>query len=115
MKSVCRVDTERTVKGEPSEETRYCISSLDANPKLALETIRGHWGIENKLHWILDVRFKEDSSRVRNAEAAQNLDVIRKVAIDLLRADRTTRHTFKKKMRLMMWNDEMLQHIIIGK
>ena len=115
LKSVCRVDTRRTVKGVTSEETRYYISSLDVNPKLALETIRGHWGIENKLHWILDVRFKEDSSRVRNAAAAQNLDVIRKVAIDLLRADRTTRHTFKKKMRLMMWNDEMLQHIIIGK
>ena len=48
------------------------------------------------------MRFKEDSSRVRNAEAAQNLDAIRKVAIDLLRADRTTRHTFKKKMRLMI-------------
>ena len=68
-----------------------------------------------KLHWILDVQFGEDGSRVRNADAAQNLNVIRKVAVDLLRRDRTTRHTFKKKRQIMMWKDEMLQHIIIGR
>ena len=115
LRSVCRVDSRRTVKGITSEETRYYISSLPVDPNLALETIRTHWGIENKLHWTLDVRFREDDSRVRNANAAQNLNVIRKVAIDLLKADRTTRHTFKKKLRTLMWNDEILQHIIIGK
>ena len=69
----------------------------------------------HKLHWILDVQFGEDGSRVRNADAAQNLNVIRKVAVDLLRRDRTTRHTFKKKRQIMTWKDEMLQHVIIGR
>ena len=76
---------------------------------------RTHWGIENKLYRTLDVRFREEDSRVRNANAAQNLNVIRKVAIDFLKADRMKRHTFKKKLRTMMWNEEMRQHIIIGK
>ena len=52
---------------------------------------------------------------MRNADAAQNLNVIRKVAVDLLRRDRTTRHTFKKKRQIMMWKDEIFQHIIIGR
>lgn len=98
-----------------SEEIRYYISSLPVDPAESLRAIRSHWGIENKLHWILDVQFGEDGSRVRNADAAQNLNVIRKVAVDLLRRDRTTRHTFKKKRQIMMWKDEMLQHIIIGR
>jgi len=115
LKSVCRVDSKRTVKGVTSEETRFYISSLSVNPKVALDAIRTHWGIENKLHWTLDVRFREDDSKVRNVNAAQNLNVIRKVAIDLLKADKTSRRSFKKKLLTMTWNDEMLQHIIIGK
>lgn len=61
------------------------------------------------------MRFREDDSQVHNENAAQNLNVIRKVAIDLVKADRTTRHTFLKNLRTMIWNNEMLQHIIIGK
>lgn len=98
-----------------SEEIRCYISSLPVDPAESLRAIRSHWGIENKLHWILDVQFGEDGSRVRNADAAQNLNVMRKVAVDLPRGDRTTRHTFKRKRRIMMWKDEMLQHIIVGR
>lgn len=115
LRSVCRVRSVRTSGGVTSEEIRYYISSLPVDPAESLRAIRSHWGIENKLHWILDVQFGEDGSRVRNADAAQNLNVIRKVAVDLLRRDRTTRHTFKKKRQIMMWKDEMLQHIIIGR
>ena len=115
LRSVCRVDSKRTVKGVESSETRYYISSLRVNPEQALKAIRAHWGVENKLHWVLDVEFGEDSSRVRKLNAAENLNTLRKFAIDFLRKDRTTNHTFKKKRRIMMWNDEMLQRIIIGR
>ena len=94
---------------------RAVISSLPVDLAESPRAIRSHWGIENKLHWILDVQFGEDGSRVRNADAAQNLNVIRKVAVDLLRRDRTTRHTFKKRRQIMMWKDEIFQHIIIGR
>ena len=115
LRSVCRVDSKRTVKGVESNETRYYISSLKVNPEKALAAIRAHWGIENKLHWVLDVEFGEDRSRVRKLNAAQNLNTLKKFALDFLRKDKTTNHILKKKRRIMMWDDEMLQRIIVGK
>jgi predicted transposase YbfD/YdcC len=72
LQSIGRADVMRTVKGKTKIETRYFISSLPNNAKLLADSIRQHWGIENSLHWVLDVAFREDDSRIRKDNAPQN-------------------------------------------
>ena len=78
---------ERTCKGQTSEETVYFIGSREMPAKQYGTAIRGHWGIENKLHWQLDVTFGEDASRVQQKTEAANLALLRKVALVLLKQD----------------------------
>jgi predicted transposase YbfD/YdcC len=75
----------RTVNGETSEEVRYFISSRRASAQVAGAALRGHWGIENNLHWQLDVTFREDDNRVLNRNGAQNLALLRRLAVSLLK------------------------------
>jgi len=65
LTSIGYVESKREIGGKASLETRYYINSISANIKQFAEAVRGHWGIENKLHWILDVTFKEDSCRIQ--------------------------------------------------
>lgn len=83
--TIVRVRYERDKAGKKSEGTRYYIASFEPDPQLALTTARAHWGIENSLHWTLDVVFKEDQARTQNARAAQNLAVLRRIALNLVR------------------------------
>jgi predicted transposase YbfD/YdcC len=83
--TIVRVRYERDKAGKKSEGTRYFITSSPPNPQLALTSVRAHWGIENSLHWTLDVVFKEDQARTQNAHAAQNLAVLRRIALNLVR------------------------------
>lgn len=75
-----------------SEETRYVISSLDANAPLRLErVVRVHWAIENNLHWVLDIAFDEDSNRTRKGHSAVHFAVIRHIALNLIKAEKTAK------------------------
>ena len=86
LKGIVRVEAERTVAGKTSTEHRYYITSRSGlSAKSALAASRSHWGIENQLHWVLDVGFREDDCRVRVGNAAQNFAVIRRVALNLLK------------------------------
>ena len=90
LKSVIMIVAERTVrnvetgKWETSTEKRLYISSLPVDPELALKAIRAHWGIENRLHWTLDVVFGEDYCRARTKHAAENRATVRRIAMNLL-------------------------------
>jgi len=77
------VETERHIGDKITYETRYYISSLSNNAKQFGNAARGHWGIENGLHWILDVAFREDDSRIRTGHAPTNLGIIRHFALTL--------------------------------
>jgi len=86
LAGIVRVETERTVSGKTSREHRHYITSCaDLSPAKALAASRAHWGIENQLHWVLDVAFREDDCRVRAAHAGENFAVIRHIAVNLLK------------------------------
>jgi len=98
LHSVGMVVARRTIKGKTSTQTRYYISSLKENSIADFSrAVRVHWGIENKLHWILDVCMREDQSRVRKNYAAQNFAALRKIALNLIKLDKTPKKSFRLK------------------
>lgn len=94
-----------------SEETQYYISSRVMDATEALKSVRSHWGIENQLHYVLDVEFKEDLSRVRNGNADQNLSVIRRIALNLLKLNQA-KASINIKRHKAAWNDTFRQEIL---
>jgi len=98
LNSIGMVVATRTINGETSTQTRYFISSLEKNSVVDFSrAVRVHWGIENKLHWILDVCMHEDLSRVRKNYAAQNFAALRKIALNLIKLDKTPKKSFRLK------------------
>ena len=101
LASITQVISERTINNHTSKETRYYISSLSVSAKKLGFCIRSHWGVENSLHWVLDVTFNEDASRVRTGHAAENLSLLRKTALNLLKKETSLS---KKSIRLKRLN-----------
>jgi predicted transposase YbfD/YdcC len=97
LRGIVRVETQRTLAGRTSVEVRYYITSrANFSPSDALAASRSHWGIENQLHWVLDVGFREDDCRVRVGNAAENFAVIRHMALNLFRAAKNSGTKFDK-------------------
>ncbi len=99
LKSIGMVESQRTVKGETSIERRFFISSLENNVQLFAKAVRLHWGIENTVHWVLDIGFREDESRIRTGHAPENMAVLRHIALNLLRNDETRLGIKNKRLR----------------
>ncbi len=97
--------------GTISGDTRYFISSRLLSGKRFAEAVRGHWGIENSLHWVLDVTFGEDQSRTRNRRMADNLSWLRRFAISLLKRH-PSKHSIKGKSDIAGWNNEFLMEVL---
>jgi len=95
LKSIARVESERIVNGKVSVEQRYYITTL-TNVASFAHAARAHWGIENSLHWVLDVTFKEDDSRIRTGYAPENFNIVRQIAINLLKKE-PSKLTIKRK------------------
>lgn len=94
-------------------ETAYYISSLEVNPKQANYAVRKHWAVENSLHYVLDVSFREDDSRIRHQYATENMAVLRRLALNLIKlADLNI--SIKKTLKKCAWNDDMRTLIITG-
>jgi predicted transposase YbfD/YdcC len=113
LTSVGMVEAERTVDGETSKEVRYFISSLpgDDAQKFA-SAVRRHWTVENNLHWVLDVAFGEDDSRVRKANAPENMAMLRHLALNLLKADTTTKVGVQTRRKKAGWDERYLVHLL---
>jgi len=99
LRSIAAITATRTGKksGETSTETRFYISSLPPDPELILHATRSHWSVENKLHWVLDVTFREDLCRTRKDYAALNLALVRKIVLNLLRQDSSVKIPLRRK------------------
>jgi len=101
----CRGDV-RTVKW------RYFISSLSSDAKRMLHAVRTHWEIENKVHWILDIVFREDDCRVRKGNGAQDFAVLRHIALNLLRREKTTKRSIRAKRLKAGWDNAYLLKVL---
>jgi predicted transposase YbfD/YdcC len=112
LEAVVVVLSERTVSGVTSTEVRYYLTSFPGGLAELAEAIRGHWGIENQCHWILDVTFGEDKSRQRARNGAQNVAWLRRMALSLLANEPTTKLTMKQKSRRALCNHDFLLRVL---
>ncbi len=111
LRSIGMVEAERREQGKVSRETRYFLTSLTDAATFG-RAVRGHWGIENGLHWVLDMAFREDESRVRVGHGAANLVVLRHMAVNLLRRERTAKVGIKAKRLKAGWDEQYLLNIL---
>ena len=108
------VESERHLQDEVTIEQRYYLASLPNDVKQFAYAVRAHWGIENCVHWVLDVAFREDESRVRLGHAPENLAVLRPIALNLLRQDTSTKLGIHNKRLKAGWDDAYLANLIFG-
>jgi predicted transposase YbfD/YdcC len=94
-----------TSTGKDSEETRWYLSSLDLNAEQALSSVRSHWQVEN-MHWVLDMTFREDESRIRKAQGPLVFNVMRKIAMPLFKQDETKLASIKAKKKMAGLDDD---------
>lgn len=115
LKQIIKIESIREFKNSDKtieKATRYYISSLENNAEQYQKNIRSHWGVENKLHWTLDVGFSEDASRKRNQNAAQNYSVILKIALNLLKNEKTEKQGIAGKRLKAAWNENYLLKVL---
>ena len=102
LRTVLAVESIRSVNSAPTKvesEIRYLLTSCTDDPAILGQAIRSHWTVENALHWVLDVTFREDDSRVRDRTAARNLALLRKVALNIVSRDQTTKASVRARRK----------------
>jgi predicted transposase YbfD/YdcC len=112
LRSVGMVEATREVGGKQTVEQRYYLSSLALDVATFARAVRGHWGVENKLHWVLDVQMNEDQSRARAGYAAENLATLRRLALNLLKREKSKRRGIKGKQLNAGWNHAYLLRLL---
>lgn len=110
LRTIAMVRSRRQLGQESSEETRYYISSLPNDARRILHAVRSHWGIENSLHWVLDVAMGEDNSRIRKDHAAENMSLLRRMALNLLKQEKTLKRGIQgKRLKAALTPDYLLK------
>jgi predicted transposase YbfD/YdcC len=117
LTSVARLESARRVKDKEGNfkegrENHYFLCSFAADAKRVLQTVRAHWGIENRLHWTLDVAFREEACRVRKNNAPENLATLRKIALNLLKQEQTEKASIKSKRLKAGWDEQYLVKVL---
>jgi predicted transposase YbfD/YdcC len=114
LQSIALVQSQRQVADQSTVARRYFIASLKSDAQLLLQAVRGHWGIENKLHWVLDVTFREDDCRIRKGNGAENFAVLRHIALNLLRRETSAKRSIKGKRMKAALDDKYLLKVLTG-
>lgn len=114
LRSVVKIWTERQIGRKKKYESRYYICSRVASAADLLDGTRTHWGVENNVHWVLDVVFDEDSSRIRTGYAQENLATMRRIAINMLNKEKTRKDSLKGKRQLAGWDESYMERIIFS-
>ena len=114
LQSIILVRAERRNGEHITQQDRYYISSLKGDAATFMQAVRSHWGIENSLHWVLDLAFREDESRVRKDNAAQNLAILRHMALNLLKNEKTARVGIHGKRLRAGWDHDYLLRLLAG-
>ena len=114
LASVVRIDSHRTTNGKETFEQRFYISSLPPeSPEKVARAVRDHWGVENGLHWVLDVAFREDEARIRIGHAAENMGRLRQIALNLLKRETSTKVGIQTKRLRAGWDDAYLMKLLL--
>jgi len=114
LSAIVKLQASRWLGDKEQQETRYYITSLSTDAQHINACIRSHWGIENSLHWVLDVVFHEDAARIRTENAPQNMALLRKLSINLIKANRG-KYSIKAARLKAAWNTKVLEQLIFGK
>jgi predicted transposase YbfD/YdcC len=112
LKTIGMVESERHIDEEISIEQRFYIASISNDAKMLAKAVREHWGIENRVHWVLDVAFDEDGSRIRKGNASENLAVIRHITLNLLRNEKTKKVGIKAKRKAAGWDNPYMLKVL---
>ena len=114
---VLAVESIRGLNNTPTKvesEIRYLLSSCPDSPAALGQAIRPHWAVENALHWVLDVTFREDDSRVRDRTAARNLALLRKIALNIVGRDTASKASMRARRKRAAWNDASMLKLLVG-
>jgi predicted transposase YbfD/YdcC len=114
LRAVVKVHARRQIGAEVSQRDRYFLSSLKRDAKTLLPIIRSHWSIENELHWVLDIAFREDESRIRKDHGPENFAVLRHIALNLVKQEKTQKASIKGKRLKAGWDEDYLLKILSG-
>ncbi len=112
LNSIVIIISTRILAGRQTQHTRFFITSLTSPSKRLLHILRRHWAIENELHWVLDVALNEDLSRVRKDQAPENLAVLRHIALNLLKQEKSAKGGIHAKQLQAAWNNDYLRKIL---
>lgn len=113
VRTLAMIRRKRTIRAKCSEEISYYISSLEGNAGKIAEAARSHWGIENSLHWVLDVTMNEDMNRIRKDNAPENLAVIRRIAVSMVNQVKG-KLSVRRALKSAAWDTAFLEKILVG-
>ena len=112
IKTIGVVESIRDTGDGGTTERRYFVSSLNADEDLFAHAVRSHWGIENRLHYMLDVIYREDACRVRKGWSARTLGLIRKIALTIARSDKDSKTSIRGRVQQMAWSEDYLESLL---
>ena len=114
LHTIGMVESQRTIGDKTSIEYRYYIGSIENDAKLFAHAVRAHWGVENSMNWQLDMSFREDESRMRKGHSQENFAVMRHIALNLIKNDKTTKLGVKNKRLRAGWDEDYLANLLMS-